>query len=188
MKIITAFTIGHSITLLLGALGLVKLPTQPVEILIAFSILVSAIHAIKPIFPGKEIFIVAGFGLVHGLAFAAVLSNLQLSAGKLALSILGFNAGIEIMQLLVIAMIVPWLILLSKTPAYKWFRITGAGLAAIAALAWIVQRTTGTANFVTGFVEAAAKYGVWVIGGLALASLATYTARLFTNKKRTLVL
>ena len=61
-------------------------------------------------------------------------SNLELSASRLALSVLGFNVGIEVMQLFVIAMIVPWLILLSKTPSYKWLRINGAILAAIAAL------------------------------------------------------
>jgi hypothetical protein len=186
LKIVTAFTIGHSITLLIGAAGWLKLPGQPVEILIAISILVSAIHAIRPVFPGKETYIAAGFGLIHGLAFATVLANLNLSGGKLALSVLGFNAGIEFMQLFVIAMIVPWLILWSETPAYKFLRITGAVLAGIAAVAWIVQRTTGTANFVTAFVEAAAKHGVWVIGGLAVASLATYTAKLFTSRKRTL--
>jgi hypothetical protein len=83
LKIVTAFTVGHSTTLLVGALGWVKLSGQPVEILIAVSILVSAIHAMRPIFPGKKTFIAAGFGLIHGLAFATVLSNLELSSGKL---------------------------------------------------------------------------------------------------------
>ncbi len=168
LKIVTAFTIGHSFTLLIGALGWLKLPGQPVEILISFLILISAIHALRPIFTGRESLIAAGFGLIHGLAFAAVLSNLQLSAGKLALSILGFNLGIEIMQLLVVAMIVPSLILLSKTSAYKWVRTIGATLGAIAALAWIVQRTTGTSNLVTDLVDATTHYAVWVIAGLAI--------------------
>lgn len=182
LKIVTAFTIGHSITLLAGALGWVTLPGQPLEILIAISILVSAIHAMRPVFPGKETFIAAGFGLIHGLAFATVLANLELSAGKLALSILGFNTGIEIMQLFVIAMIIPWLILLSKTPAYKWVRITGAVFAAIAALAWIVERTSGKANVVTGFVETATQYGVWCIAVLAIVSVFVYITSLFSSK------
>lgn len=80
LKIVTAFTIGHSFTLLIGALGWVKLPIQPVEVLIAISILVSAVHAIYPLFFGKEMYVAAGFGLVHGLAFATVLSNLNLSS------------------------------------------------------------------------------------------------------------
>lgn len=183
LKIVTAFTIGHSTTLLLGALGWVKLPGQPVEVLIAISILVSAIHALRPIFPGRETFIAAGFGLIHGLAFASVLSNLQLSAGRLALSILGFNLGIELMQLFVIALIVPWLILLSKTPAYKWVRIPGAVLAGIAATAWIIQRTSGKGNLVTSFVEAMTQYSTWCIAALAVGALGVYFATTFSNRK-----
>jgi len=57
LKITAAFTAGHSITLLVGALGWLRLPVQPVEILIAVSILISAIHAIHPIFPGKEMYV-----------------------------------------------------------------------------------------------------------------------------------
>jgi HupE / UreJ protein len=81
VKIITAFTVGHSVTLLLGALGWLRLPQQPVEVLIAFSILVSAVHAIRPIFPGKEMYVAAGLGLVHGLAFATVLVDLNFRCG-----------------------------------------------------------------------------------------------------------
>jgi uncharacterized protein (TIGR03437 family) len=94
--------------------------------LIAFSILVSAVHALRPLFPGKEIYVAAGFGLVHGLAFATVLSCLQLNAGPMALSILGFNLGIELMQLFVIAVTMPWLVLLSLTPLYPRVRVVCA--------------------------------------------------------------
>lgn len=175
IKIITAFTIGHSITLLIGALGWVRLPTQPVEILIAVSILVSAIHAIHPIFRGKEMYVATGFGLIHGLAFASVLADLDLGAGPMALSILGFNIGIELMQLLVIMLIVPWLILLSQTPAYKWVRVTGAVLAGIAALAWIVERTTGKINFITTAVTNSTRYAWLCIIALAIVSIAFYS-------------
>ena len=140
LKIVTAFTIGHSLTLLIGALGWVHLPAQPIEVLIAFSILISAIHAIYPVFAGKEMYIALGFGLVHGLAFASVLFNMNLGAGTLALSILGFNLGIELMQLLIIALIAPWLILLSRTNIYKPLRIAGAVLSAIVAVIWVVER------------------------------------------------
>jgi len=174
LKIVTSFTIGHSVTLLIGASGWLKLPSQPVEILIAFSILVSAIHAVYPIFPGKEIYIAAGFGLVHGLAFATVLSNLKPGAGAMALSILGFNLGIELMQLFIIAIIIPWLLVLSQPPAYKWFRVTGALLAAIAALAWIAERSSGKENFITTTVIKATQYGWWFIIALAAASIVVF--------------
>ena len=140
LKIVTAFTMGHSITLLAGALGWLRLPGQPVEILIAVSILVSAIHALRPVFPGKEAVVAASFGLIHGLAFAGTLASLRLDASRMGLSILGFNIGIELMQLLVILMIMPWLLLLSRIPAYKYIRIAGAVLATIAATYWITAR------------------------------------------------
>ncbi len=187
LKIVTAFTFGHSITLLAGALGWLYLPGRPVEILIAVSILVSAVHALRPIFPGKEMFVAAGFGLIHGLAFAAVLSNLHLGAGRLAVSILGFNLGIEIMQLFVILLIVPWLMLLSKTVAYKWLRTGGAILAGIAAIAWMIERTTGSANRITNFITEATQYSIWAIAGLAIVSLIMYGLTLFNYRKTHLV-
>jgi len=179
LKIITAFTIGHSITLLIGAAGWFRLPAQPVEILIAFSILVSAIHAIYPVFPGRETYVAAGFGLIHGLAFAAVLSDLHLGAGPMALSILAFNLGIEAMQLFVVLLIIPWLVLLSRTPWYQYFRITGASLAGIAALGWIAERSSGNANIISNAVLQIPNYVLWGIAGLAFLSLAMY----WVNKK-----
>ncbi len=143
LTITVAFTIGHSITLLVGALGWIILPTQPVEVLIAVSILVSAIHAIWPIFPGKELYVAIGFGLVHGLAFASAIINLNLSLDYMVLSILGFNLGIECMQLVVILLTIPWLIFLSQTQFYTTIRITGAILASVAAMYWIIERMIG---------------------------------------------
>lgn len=170
-KTTTAFTVGHSLTLLIGALKLVQLFPQPVEILIAVSKLISAIHAIRPIFPGREIYVAAGFGLVHGFAFASVLSNLQLGAGQMALSILGFNLGIELMQLIVILLVIPWLILLSGTPAYKNVRVTAAVLAGIASLAWIAERISGTENLVSKWVLQGAQYGYLGIFVLAIITI-----------------
>lgn len=182
LKIVTAFTIGHSITLLIGALGWVRLPVQPVEILIAFSILVSALHAIYPIFPGKENYVAAGFGLVHGLAFAAMLANLNLGAGPMALSILGFNLGIELMQLFVVALIVPWLILLSRTSLYRWIRISGALFAAIAAVAWIAERSSGEPNVVSSFMQRVFEYAPWGILILAIFAVVVFSWQ-WKNKK-----
>ena len=183
LTIVTAFTIGHSLTLLVGASGWLRLPTQPVEILIAVSILVSAIHAIRPIFPGKEMYVAAGFGLIHGLAFASVLANLNLSVGSMALSILGFNIGIELMQLFVIALIVPWFILLSQTPLYKYVRTSGAILAGIAALAWIAQRVTGKANYITSLIQKIIPYSFWGLVMLSLLSLFAFGYHRIKNKQ-----
>jgi hypothetical protein len=177
LKIVTSFTIGHSITLLIGALGWLRLPVQPVEILIAFSILVSTIHAIKPIFPGKEMYVAAGFGLIHGLAFASILANLKLSAGTMALSILGFNLGIEVMQLFVVLITIPWLILLNQTPTYKYVRGGGAIISGIVAMAWIWERVTQMPNFVSAFVNKEAEQAPWAILILAVLALASITLK-----------
>ena len=186
LKIVTAFTLGHSLTLLVGALGWLRLPQQPVEVLIAVSILISAIHAVRPIFPGKEMYVAAGFGLVHGLAFATVLSDLNLSVGPMALSILGFNIGIELMQLFVIALVIPWLILISLTPFYKWVRITGAMLAAIAAVFWIVERISGEPNMVGSLIQNISQYAHLGILMLALIALLAFGLQHNKNKKYSL--
>lgn len=171
LLIVTAFTLGHSITLLLGSLGWVRLPSQPVEVLIAVSILVSAIHAIRPVFPGREAWVAAGFGLIHGLAFASTLANLQLDAGPMALSILGFNVGIELMQLVVIGLTIPWLMLLSRTPSYSYVRIGGAVLAGVAAVAWIIERITGQPNSLTQSIEHVVSYAPHLLAGLAVLAI-----------------
>ena len=172
LGIVTAFTLGHSLTLLLGALGWVRLPSQPVETLIAVSILVSAVHAWRPLFAGREAWVAGGFGLVHGLAFASTLSGLHLEAGRLALSILGFNLGIEAMQLFVIALTVPWLLLLSRTAYYGWVRVGGAFFAGAAALAWLAERLTGEPNALAAAAGQVADYAPWLLAALALAALA----------------
>ena len=174
VKIVTAFTLGHSPTLLAGALHWLALPQQPVEVLIACSILVTAIHAIRPIFPGREAQIAAGFGLVHGLAFATVLADLKLTAGPLALSIFGFNLGIELMQLFVIGCTVPWLILLSMTPAHRWVRIGGAVLAGIAAVGWIVNRVSGESNGIERLMTTVTSFSPLGILILALIAIPAY--------------
>ncbi len=171
LLIVTAFTLGHSITLLLGSLGWVRLPSQPVEMLIAMSILVSAIHAVRPIFPGRETWVAAGFGLIHGLAFASTLANLQLDTGPMALSILGFNVGIELMQLVVIGLTVPWLMLLSRTPTYSYVRIGGAVLASVAAVAWIIERSSGQPNSLTRSIEHVVSYAPYLLAGLAVLAI-----------------
>ena len=86
LGIVTAFTLGHSLTLMLAALGVLHVPGRPIEVLIAVSIFVSALHALRPILPGivpgKEARIAAFFGLIHGLAFAATLDRLGLGRGS----------------------------------------------------------------------------------------------------------
>jgi hypothetical protein len=182
LTIITSFTIGHSVTLLAASLGWVRFPSQPVEILIAISIFVSAIHAARPLFPGRETWIAAGFGLIHGLAFASTLANLKLDTDPMVLSILGFNIGIEVMQLFIIGVTIPWLILLSRTPKYGYVRVGGALLALVASSAWLMERLTGQSNTIAQILENERTKAVWLL--VALACFALWSSWRFRVGKR----
>jgi hypothetical protein len=171
LKIVTAFTIGHSITLALAALGLVRVPSRPIEVLIAVSILVSSIHAFRPLLPGKEAGIAAFFGLIHGLAFAATLGELGLGRWERVAGILAFNLGIETMQMVVVAATMPSLVLMSRTRAYPSLRIGGALFAGFASVGWIAERLFGVHNSVDVVVDIVAHHAVWIAAALFLISL-----------------
>lgn len=171
LRVVTAFTIGHSITLALAALGAMHVPSRPIEVLIAVSILVSAVHALRPIFPGREAGIAAFFGLIHGLAFATSLGQLGLGWWQRVVSILGFNLGIEAMQLIVVVATMPSLMLLSRTRLYPAFRIVGGLFAGCAATGWILDRLLNVHTSVDLFVDALAHRAVWIAGALFLSSL-----------------
>jgi hypothetical protein len=175
VKIVTAFTLGHSITLVLGALGWARLPSTLIQSAIALSILVSAIHALWPLFRGRELFIAGGFGLVHGLAFAATLSGLGFEPFALASSVLGFNLGIEALQLLVIITVMPCLIMLARSHVYEPFRIVGAALTGVAASAWFMERSFAWSNPIVPVVESLASHVVWLLASLAALAMAAAT-------------
>lgn len=138
---VTAFALGHPTTLVLGALGCVHLPSRVVESGIALSVLVSAVHAIRPLVRRGEVLIAASFGLLHGLSFATLLGQLDLSRSNLVITLLGFNLGIEIAQLLVVALVMPFFKLLARTTIYPFLRTSTATLGAIVALGWFAERS-----------------------------------------------
>lgn len=174
VAVVTAFTIGHSLTLIGGAFFGWKLPAQPVEIGIAVSILVSAIHAWRPLFAGREAFVAAGFGLIHGLAFATLIGRFGLDPLQKAKSILGFNIGIELVQLMVVAAAMPALVLLARTRFYPAVRTTGAVLAGVAAIAWIVERSFGTENPVGRAIDAGLGHAPWLWAALTLGAVVAF--------------
>lgn len=170
-SVVTGFTLGHSVTLALAGLGLVKVPGGPIEVLIAVSILVSALHALRPLFPGRETLIAAFFGLIHGLAFAAALGRLGFTPWQRITGLLGFNLGIEAMQLAMVAAVLPSLLLLSRTKAYAPVRIGGAGLAGIAAAGWIAERLWGLRTPIDQVMGQLAHWFVPLSAGLFLSAL-----------------
>lgn len=174
-----AFTLGHSITLALGALG-APAPQQIVESAIAVSIFVAAVHAVRPIFPGREPLVAAAFGLVHGLAFSETLRELHLSGTHLVLALLGFNLGIEIMQLIVVALVLPPLVMLARGRHYTRVRVTAALITGIAAIGWLAARL-GATNPVAG---AADHLGTWSLPALVLLWLGALVPALIAALRR----
>ncbi len=142
LRIVTAFTLAHSITLGVAAIGLVSLPSRLVETVIAASIVVAALNNVWPVVVGRLWMVAFGFGLIHGFGFASVLSDLGLPEGALALSLLGFNLGVEIGQLAIVAVALPVIYTLRGARPYPRL-ILPAGSAATAAVAafWFVERS-----------------------------------------------
>lgn len=141
VHVVTAFAVGHSTTLVLAATGVLHLPTRPVEALVAASIGVSALHALRPLVPRGEVLIAVGFGLVHGLAFASAIGDLDLDRGSLVMALLGFNLGIEATQLVVVALTIPSLLLLSRTRTYPAVRTALAMVGLVFSASWVLERT-----------------------------------------------
>ncbi len=117
LKIITAFTIAHSITLALAALDLVVLPSATVEAIIALSIAYVALENLLPRYAVSRRWTVSFiFGLMHGFGFSAVLREIGLPKENLLLSLLNFNLGVEAGQLAVVLLAVPILMRLRARP------------------------------------------------------------------------
>ena len=142
--VVTAFTMAHSITLSLAALDLVALPSRLVESVIALSVALAAANNLWPVVSRRRWLVAFAFGLIHGFGFASVLADLGLPDGALLVSLLGFNLGVELGQLAVVAAFLPLAYALRWTPFYRWVIFVGGSLATLAlALAWLVERALG---------------------------------------------
>lgn len=141
LKIVTAFTLAHSITLTLATLGMVALPSRLVESAIAASVVLAALNNLWPLFHGRRALVAFAFGLIHGFGFASVLLDLGLPKASLLLSLVGFNAGVELGQIAIVALFLPLAFLARNTALYRR-GILGAGscMIALLALAWLAER------------------------------------------------
>src|SRR5687767_11561214 len=118
LKIITTFTVAHSVTLGLAATGAVRVPTQPIEVAIAGSIVVAGLLNLFPAAARWRMPLALVFGLVHGFGFANALQGIDVSGFRLTPMLAGFNLGVEVAQLLIIAAALPILWLLSRSRSY----------------------------------------------------------------------
>ena len=156
VKIATAFTIAHSITLALATLQILEIPARLVESLIALSIAIAAIDIIYPIFKEKIWLVIFGFGLFHGFGFANVLAELGIVREHALLSLFGFNLGIQLGQIVIIAVVFPILYLLRKQKFYTNFVLKfGTIFLFLIALYWLTERSfdISLANYTKQFIK-----------------------------------
>ncbi len=141
LKIVTAFTVAHSITLSLAALHVVSLPSRFIESAIAASVVLAALNNVRPVMGHDRWLAAFALGLLHGFGFSSALVDLGLPREGLVLSLLGFNLGVEMGQFAVVAVFLPLAYLARSSRAYRRFALTGGSLV-IAAIAcvWLVER------------------------------------------------
>ncbi len=142
LRIVTSFTIAHSITLILAALGLVVLPSRLVESAIAASVVIVAVNNLWPLFPDRRWLAGFALGLLHGFGFAGALTDLGLFGAALGLALVGFNLGVEIGQVAIVAVFLPLAFGLRRSWAYRRLVLTfGSVLIAVLAAVWLAERS-----------------------------------------------
>lgn len=144
LKIVTSFTIAHSITLTVAALGIFLLPSKVTESMIALSIAYIAFENIKLIRAGKKVnkrwLIAFLFGLVHGFGFSTALREIGLPKDNLAYALFSFNLGVEIGQIFIIASIFPILWYIRKQKWEMKFVLISSFCIGFVGLYWFLQR------------------------------------------------
>jgi len=192
LRVVTAFTVAHSITLALAAFDLVSPPSRWVESIIAASVVFAALNNLLPMVHEGRWKLTFAFGLVHGFGFAGALKDAGLAQGALALPLLGFNLGVELGQLAIVAVFVATVWALRTTRFYRQVLLRGgSAVIVLVAVLWLTERAfdiqLGTAN--AQAASEATLAPVQVIGhylnGVGTSSAASegsVTARLIANR------
>jgi len=142
LKIVTTFTIAHSITLSMAALGLVSINTTVIEVVIALSIVALALTNLFPVPQMHSLFLIFVFGLFHGLGFASVMSDLQFRTVLIERILILFNIGVEIGQIVIVLALLPILYVLRNYSLYRQGVVVPISIfAAGIALYWTVERS-----------------------------------------------
>ena len=141
LRVVTAFTVAHSITLSLAAFDAVAIPSRLVEAAIAASVVLAALNNIWPVISVRRWIMAFAFGLIHGFGFASVLADLGLPDGSRIAALFAFNVGVELGQLAIVAAFLPVAWWLRGRWVYRRL-VFVAGSIAVAALAaaWFVER------------------------------------------------
>ena len=141
LKVVTAFTFAHSITLTMATLQVIELPSRWVEATIAASVILAALNNLFPMFTKNRWLVAFVFGLIHGFGFAAVLADLGLQQGALMVALVGFNVGVEIGQVLILSVFIPLAFAIRNTWFYKNIVFYGGSIViALIACVWFAER------------------------------------------------
>ncbi len=141
LKIVTAFTVAHSLTLSLAALRIVSLPSRLTESAIALSVALAAANNLWPVVRERGWVVAFVFGLIHGFGFATALSNLGLQRGALLPTLFGFNLGVELGQLAIVAVFLPMAFALRRTWLYQSPLLqVGSACIILVAISWCAER------------------------------------------------
>ncbi|MBM4763234.1 HupE/UreJ family protein [Bacillus sp. B15-48] len=143
IEVVTAFTLGHSITLGLATLEIVSLPDQLVESAIYLSIIYVAVENLFKWESKKRWLITLVFGLIHGFGFSGILQEMELSSSTIASSLLFFNIGVEVGQIAIIALVFPLFVWARKYKPFPYFVSTSSALIITIGLIWFVQGLGG---------------------------------------------
>jgi hypothetical protein len=140
-KIVTGFTVTHSVTLSLAALGLLRPASRVIEPAIAASVAVAALDNLRPFLRGRKWVIASTLGLLHGFGFASALNELALPHEALLVTLCGFAMGVETGQFIFVSAFVPLAFLLRRTRFYERWIVRGGSVAiGLVALVWMVER------------------------------------------------
>ncbi|WP_051389267.1 HupE/UreJ family protein [Arthrobacter sp. 35W] len=172
LTIVTAFTAGHSITLLVVSLGWFTPPVRYIETIVAVSIAVAAWNLVRPMFAHGEVVLAGVFGLVHGMAFATTILEMKLDTADTLLAVLGFNIGIELAQLIGVVLTVPLIHVAATGNHYRRFCMVFAVFGIVASAAWTVGIWTGSDSVLTPLFDA--------VAGQPLLSYAVFAAAMLT--------
>ena len=141
LKVVTGFTIAHSITLSLAALQVITLPSRFVESVIALSVVLAALNNLYPVVRDRTWMVAFAFGLIHGFGFANVLADLQLPTATLAIALFSFNVGVELGQVAIVAGVFPIIFGLRSHSIYQPLKLRlGSAVIALIACGWMVDR------------------------------------------------
>jgi hypothetical protein len=187
LKIVTMFTIAHSITFVLAGIDALPLPpSRLVETVIAASIAAAALHNLRPIAPNREPVIAFVFGLVHGMGFASLVAELDVSTTTQLISLLGRNIGIEIGQAIVVLITFPALFALRRTPIYRPVFIAGSLLLTVVALGWMIERLFDQHLRINDAVELVTQWPR-SLGLAAILTVAAVTTEAFYRRRSELI-